>query len=184
MFESRQRLGNFLFTTALGPTQPSIQWVPGALSMGVKRPGREADHSPQSNAVVKECMKLYLHSSNTPSWRCAQLKHRDNFIFTLPWNFVLLPESVAVFWSMKPPRYMVGYQCFGGPCCPSRNFTLKTGAAWSSETSVTCHISTRCNTPEDHDTGLHSKSRCCSDICHEIVSAFCPSFRALYQELN
>jgi hypothetical protein len=34
------------FRPALGPTQPPIQWVPGALSPGVKRPGREADHSP------------------------------------------------------------------------------------------------------------------------------------------
>jgi hypothetical protein len=36
--------GNFLFTTAsrmaLVPTEPPIQWVPGALSLGVKRPGR------------------------------------------------------------------------------------------------------------------------------------------------
>jgi hypothetical protein len=38
---------------ALGPTQPPIQWVPGALSLGVKRPGREADHSPPSSAEVK-----------------------------------------------------------------------------------------------------------------------------------
>jgi hypothetical protein len=30
---------------ALGPTQPPIQWEPGALTPGVKRPGREADHS-------------------------------------------------------------------------------------------------------------------------------------------
>jgi hypothetical protein len=30
--------------TALGPTQPPIQWVTGSLSLGVKRPGREADH--------------------------------------------------------------------------------------------------------------------------------------------
>jgi hypothetical protein len=39
-----------LFTTAsrtvLGPIHPPIQWVTGAFSLGVKRPGREADHSP------------------------------------------------------------------------------------------------------------------------------------------
>jgi hypothetical protein len=48
---------NVIFTTvsrtALGPTQPHIQWVIGALSLGVKRPGREADHSPPSTAEVK-----------------------------------------------------------------------------------------------------------------------------------
>jgi hypothetical protein len=47
----------FLFTTAsrtaLGPTQPLIQLVPAALSLGIKRPGREADHSPPSSAEVK-----------------------------------------------------------------------------------------------------------------------------------
>jgi hypothetical protein len=30
-------------------------------------PVREADHSPPSSAEVKECVELYLHSSNTPS---------------------------------------------------------------------------------------------------------------------
>jgi hypothetical protein len=40
--------------TALGPTQTPIQWEPGALSLGVKRPVREADHSPPSSAEVKE----------------------------------------------------------------------------------------------------------------------------------
>jgi hypothetical protein len=39
--------------TTLGPTQPPIQWVPEALSLGVKRPGIEADHSPPSSAEVK-----------------------------------------------------------------------------------------------------------------------------------
>jgi hypothetical protein len=56
-FESRQGLGIFLFTTAsrpaLGLTQPPIQWVPGALSLGVKRPGHEADDSFPSSAEVK-----------------------------------------------------------------------------------------------------------------------------------
>jgi hypothetical protein len=59
-----------------GPTQPSIQWVKWALSLGVKRPEGEADHSPPSSAGVKECVELYLHSPNTPSWRGAQLKYR------------------------------------------------------------------------------------------------------------
>jgi len=29
---------------ALGPTQPPLQWVMGALTPGVKRPGCETDH--------------------------------------------------------------------------------------------------------------------------------------------
>jgi hypothetical protein len=88
-FDSRRRLGIFLFTAAsrpaLGLTQLPIQWVPGALSLGVKRPGRKADHSPPSSAEVKEWVELYLYSPNTPSWSCAQLKekHGDNFTFTL-----------------------------------------------------------------------------------------------------
>jgi hypothetical protein len=39
---------------ALGPTQRPIQWVPRAISLEVKRLGREADHSPPSSAEVKE----------------------------------------------------------------------------------------------------------------------------------
>jgi hypothetical protein len=34
--------------------------------------GREADHSPPSSSEVKEWVELYLHSTNTPSWRGAQ----------------------------------------------------------------------------------------------------------------
>jgi hypothetical protein len=56
-FESWQGLRIFLFSTvsrtALGPTQPPIQWVPAALSLRVKLPRREADHSPPSSAEVK-----------------------------------------------------------------------------------------------------------------------------------
>jgi hypothetical protein len=47
--------GNLLFSTAsrpaLGHTQPLIQWVSGALSLGVKWPGREAHHTPSSAEV-------------------------------------------------------------------------------------------------------------------------------------
>jgi hypothetical protein len=59
---------NFLFSMlarpALGFTQPPIQWVPGALSPGVKRPGREAHHSPPTSAEVKK-MWIYTY---TPSY--------------------------------------------------------------------------------------------------------------------
>jgi hypothetical protein len=59
-FDCRQGLGIFLFTTASRPalTQLPIQWVPGALFLGVKRPGRKTDHSPTSNVEVKEYVEL------------------------------------------------------------------------------------------------------------------------------
>jgi hypothetical protein len=59
---------HLIFTTssspALGPTQPPMQWVSWALFPGVKRPGREADHSSPTNSVVK---KLWIYTS-TPSY--------------------------------------------------------------------------------------------------------------------
>jgi hypothetical protein len=58
--------------------------VPGALSLGLKRPEREADRSPPSSAEVKECVELYLHSPNTSSWRGAQLKSTGT---TLPLRY-------------------------------------------------------------------------------------------------
>jgi hypothetical protein len=55
-FESRHGLRIFLLTTAsrpfLRPTQSPIQCVPGALSIWIKPPGREIDHSPLSGAEV------------------------------------------------------------------------------------------------------------------------------------
>jgi hypothetical protein len=39
---------------ALRPILPHTQWVTGALSPGVKRLGREADHSPPSTTEVKK----------------------------------------------------------------------------------------------------------------------------------
>jgi hypothetical protein len=76
------------FTTlsrpALRPTQPPIQSVPGALSLGVKRQGREADHSPPSSAEVK----IAWNYTSTPPVRLhdvvpSEEKRRDNFTFTL-----------------------------------------------------------------------------------------------------
>jgi hypothetical protein len=55
----------------LGPTQPPIQWIPGPLSQGVKRPEREADHFPPTIAEIKNgefIRQLHPHKS---SWRSA-----------------------------------------------------------------------------------------------------------------
>jgi hypothetical protein len=62
----------FLHSTASRPaleiTQPPTQWVPGALSPGVKQPGREAGHSPMSGAEVKKggAIPPLLHTSSCP----------------------------------------------------------------------------------------------------------------------
>jgi hypothetical protein len=59
-FESRQRLGIFLITTAsrraLEPTQPPFQWVPGALSLG------------QSGRGVKLTTHLQLVPRSKNAW--------------------------------------------------------------------------------------------------------------------
>jgi hypothetical protein len=44
-------------------TKPHIQWVPGALSLGVKRPGLEANHSPPPSAEVEE---VWRYTSTSP----------------------------------------------------------------------------------------------------------------------
>jgi hypothetical protein len=49
-----------------GPTQPPIQCVPGALSPGVKRPGREVDHTPPTSAEVKKAY-IYTFTPHTAS---------------------------------------------------------------------------------------------------------------------
>jgi hypothetical protein len=79
---------------AMGLTQPPIQWVPGALSPGVKRPGREADHSPQTSAEVKKTW-VYTSLPHTPSWRSAYLvNYRGNFTFFIFTQLLLCPLYV------------------------------------------------------------------------------------------
>jgi hypothetical protein len=56
---ARVPIGSRIFSSprrkrpVLGPNQPPIQWVPGAISPGVKRPWREDDYSPPISAEVK-----------------------------------------------------------------------------------------------------------------------------------
>jgi hypothetical protein len=88
VFESRQGLGIFLLTTAsrpaLGPTQPPIQWVTRALFLEVKRPWREADHSPPFSVEVKNAWNY----TSTPQYSfmawCSVKKSTET---TLPLPF-------------------------------------------------------------------------------------------------
>jgi hypothetical protein len=63
---------------ALGPTQPPIQWVPEALSLRVKRPGRKADHSPPSSAEVKEWVD--------------------------EWSYIFTPQHIFMAWCLDKQR--------------------------------------------------------------------------------
>jgi hypothetical protein len=93
--DSRQGQRFILLVTAsrltLGPTQPPIQWVPGALSLGLKRPGRETDHSFPFSAEVKSA---WSYTSTIPfvfvAW--CLVKYRGQ----LSWAYSLLIRGGAV----------------------------------------------------------------------------------------
>jgi hypothetical protein len=53
--------------TGSGAHPASYPMGNGALSLGVKRRGRDADHSPPSSAEIKECVELKFYSPNTTS---------------------------------------------------------------------------------------------------------------------
>jgi hypothetical protein len=85
----RQGLGIFLFTTvsrpSMEPTQPPIRWVPGVLSLGGKRPEREADHSPPSSTEVKNLWS-YTFTLQYTFMVWFSVKAQDNFTFTFRKN--------------------------------------------------------------------------------------------------
>jgi hypothetical protein len=111
-FDSRQGMGIFLFATAsrtaLRPTQPPIQWVPGALSLEVKRPRREADH-----------FHLVPMWKNTWSYTFTPPIRLHGMVLLLPtslclpfhfcdlcvWNFITMASSYpfAAFYGAKRP---------------------------------------------------------------------------------
>jgi hypothetical protein len=59
----RLRISSTSSRPALGSTWPPLQCVPGALSPGIKRPLREADHSTPASAEVK---KMWIYTSIPP----------------------------------------------------------------------------------------------------------------------
>jgi hypothetical protein len=82
--------------------QPPIQWVPEAHSLGVKRQGREADHSPPFNAEVKNA---WNHTSipqySFMAWRSVKKKSRGT---TSP--YLILPFQKASIMNKKKKRLL------------------------------------------------------------------------------
>jgi hypothetical protein len=82
----RSRCEIFLFSkvpkAALEPTDPPCQWV-----RGVKRPGLEADHLPESSAGVNQRLELYrrLLSWLAKGQRCLYPHCHDTMSKTLMW---------------------------------------------------------------------------------------------------
>jgi len=72
----------------VGPRAGPIQWVPGALSLGVKWSGYKADHSPTSSAEVENVWR-YI---STPQYAlmawCSVKKVYCLLYFTLWFYFV------------------------------------------------------------------------------------------------
>jgi hypothetical protein len=67
--------------TAAEAEPASVQWVQSDLSVKVKRPGREADHSPSSSAELKNGGAIPPLPYKS-SWHSTSLiKYRDKFTF-------------------------------------------------------------------------------------------------------
>jgi hypothetical protein len=77
---------------ALGPTQPPTQWVQGAVSLGVKRLEREADHSPPSNAEVKNEWSYTSTLRHAYMAWCSVKNKGDNFTLTI--NIISFLETI------------------------------------------------------------------------------------------
>jgi hypothetical protein len=90
-------------------TQPPTQWVPGALSLGLKLLGREADHSRPSSAEVKKCLELHLHSPIRLHGEMLSEAQRQLYLLCTMyilsyimrkvfWNVLRLPSTMTRAW--------------------------------------------------------------------------------------
>jgi hypothetical protein len=104
---------HFFFTTAsrpaLGPTQPHVQWVPEALSLEVKRPGRGADYSPKSSAEIKNAWSYTSTPQYTSmAWCLVKTKITGAHLpFTLQWSRVLEKLTVSQLLKKLPTFYRI-----------------------------------------------------------------------------
>jgi hypothetical protein len=130
--------GEFSLHTAsrlvLRPAQPPIQRVPGALSLVVKRPEIEANHSPPSSAEVNNAWSC----TSTPQYVFMAwyvVEHRDDFTFYLYLLFTVIFISYQVTAIIKhalsyniPPREALKYITEILQACKIRFYPIGGGA--------------------------------------------------------
>jgi hypothetical protein len=80
---------------ARGPNQHPIQWVNGALSSGIKRPGREADDSPPTCVEVKKTLAYTSTLSCSSRRRTLLLKYKEHFSCEQLLNPFVVEEEAA-----------------------------------------------------------------------------------------
>jgi hypothetical protein len=85
----------FASAPALGPTQPPIQCVPGALYTAVKRPGRESDHS---RYLVSE-LNNWIFASTPLTYLCLYLPHRFSESYIIPEPEHGISGYVGICWN-------------------------------------------------------------------------------------
>jgi hypothetical protein len=101
----------------LRPTRPPIQRIPGAFIPGVKRPGREADHSPSTSAEVKYLLLAEWRSSIglrslSESARFESKGRHFSFQLSFSWfTSVPLGKSRTVSWSGNTRFLPDPFQC-------------------------------------------------------------------------
>jgi hypothetical protein len=136
-FDSWQGKLIFLCCTAsrlhLGPTKSPVQWVPGDVSLGVKRQGHEAERSPPCSAEVKNSgaippLPIHHHGRDTFAFliffkvyfllECWHIWHYVEFIF---FNHIRMLDhwsmwegfSWKLFWN---PSVMIALILHSGTC--------------------------------------------------------------------
>jgi len=106
----------------------SIQSVPEALSLGVKRTGRKANHLPPSSAEVKKAWS-YTFTPQYVFIACCLVKHRGNFtlryltVFRHHYHIITHLTLAPTGWIIGCSSPGRGWEFFSPPPFPNRFWT-------------------------------------------------------------